>query len=364
MHSRTTAVPAAQAPPQAPAVAVVIPAYNEAEHIEETIAAVRAQTRLPDRIIVVDDCSSDGTGDIARELGVEVIRTPRNQGTKSQALNYALTEIASDITVNIDADTVLEPTALSAIIDAFVADPEVVLASGYTIPKGTGSCWERGRVVEYLFNIELYRMAQDSAGVPVVSAGCFLAFRTEAIRTYGGFNPNTMAEDMHLTWEVLLGGGKVRFVPGAVCRSADPSTWPVYFGQMNRWYRGFFQNLKLFWRTLHHRKLLGLFVWSSLVDACVFPVSMLIGLYALVGGLLDWTHPDWTIFLVTGLALDLALISFYAFRGAIRLGCVPLVARSIPYFYFLRTVNIGLWYRALYLEVIRGQQLRTWDKGH
>jgi cellulose synthase/poly-beta-1,6-N-acetylglucosamine synthase-like glycosyltransferase len=364
MHSRTTSVPAAQAPPVAPSVAVVIPAYNEADHIEETVAAVRRQTLLPDRIIVVDDCSSDGTGDIARALGVEVLRTLRNQGTKSQALNYALPDIDSDITVNIDADTVLEPGALAAIIEAFASDPEVVLASGYTLPKGTGSVWERGRLVEYLFNVELYRMTQDSVGVPVVSAGCFMAFRTQAVKALGGFNPNTMAEDMHLTWEVLLGGGKVRFVAGAVCRSADPSSWPVYSRQMNRWYRGFFQNLKLFWRTLHRRKFLGLFVWASIVDGVLFPVSLLLGLYALLGGLLEYHNTNWAVFLATGILVDLLLITTYAMRGAVRLDCLGLVVRSIPYFYFLRTVNIVLWYRSLYLEVIRGQRLRTWDKGH
>ncbi len=344
-------------------VAVVIPAYNEAEHITETIDAVRRQTRQPDHIIVVDDCSSDGTGDLARELDVEVVRTTRNQGSKSQALNYVLPRIDADITINIDADTVLEPDALAALLDVFAEDPEVVLASGYTVPKGTGTMWERGRLVEYLFNVELYRMAQDSVGVPVVSAGCFMAFRTKAVKLYGGFNPNTMAEDMHLTWEVLIRGGKVRFVTGAVCRSADPSTWPVYFRQMNRWYRGFFQNLKLFWRTLHQRRMLGLFVWSSMIDGLLFPASLLFGLYALAGGLLGH-HMNWTVFLLTGLVLDLALISVYALRGAVRLDCMGLTVRSIPYFYVLRTINIALWYRALFLEIVRGEQLRTWDKGH
>ncbi|HEY3247339.1 MAG TPA: glycosyltransferase family 2 protein [bacterium] len=359
MHVRTTSAPAADGL----SVAVVIPAYNEADHIAETIDAVRRQTRQPDRIIVVDDCSSDGTGDIARALGIAVVRTARNQGTKGQVLNYVLPQIDTDLTINIDADTVLEHDALTALVEVFAADPDVVLASGYTVPKGTRSTWERGRLVEFLFNVELYRMAQESVGVPVVSAGCFMAFRTQAVKAYGGFNPNTLAEDMHLTWEVLLRGGKVRFVAGAVCRSVDPSTWPVYFRQMNRWYRGFFQNLKLFWRTLHRRRMLGLFVWASMVDGLLFPASLLLGLYAFAGVLVGH-RMNWAMFLVTGIALDLMLISFYALRGAVRLDCVGLVVRSIPHFYLLRILNIGVWYRALYLEVVRGQQLRIWDKGH
>ena len=62
-------------------MAVVIPAYNRVEMVRRAVCSVNAQTRFaPAELIVVDDCSSDGTGDVARELGADVLRTPRNLG--------------------------------------------------------------------------------------------------------------------------------------------------------------------------------------------------------------------------------------------------------------------------------------------
>jgi glycosyltransferase involved in cell wall biosynthesis len=62
-------------------VSVVIPAYNRAEMVRRAVCSVNTQVRFaPAELIVVDDCSSDGTGEVARELGAEVVRTPRNLG--------------------------------------------------------------------------------------------------------------------------------------------------------------------------------------------------------------------------------------------------------------------------------------------
>jgi glycosyltransferase involved in cell wall biosynthesis len=62
-------------------VSVVIPAYNRAEMVGRAVCSVNTQVRFtPAEVIVVDDCSSDATGQVARELGADVVRTPRNLG--------------------------------------------------------------------------------------------------------------------------------------------------------------------------------------------------------------------------------------------------------------------------------------------
>jgi N-acetylglucosaminyltransferase len=71
-------------------VTVIVPAYNEENGIRDTLAALARQTVSPERVIVVDDCSQDNTGHIAREYGVDVLRPPRNLGSKARAQNYAL----------------------------------------------------------------------------------------------------------------------------------------------------------------------------------------------------------------------------------------------------------------------------------
>ncbi len=85
-----------------PEVAVLIPAYNEEYYIGGTILGVRASGSA-DRIIVVDDGSTDDTAAVAARSGAEVLRIESNRG-KGYALNYGLQRIKSGIVVFIDAD--------------------------------------------------------------------------------------------------------------------------------------------------------------------------------------------------------------------------------------------------------------------
>ena len=78
------------------AVTAIIPAYNEAANIRATIRSIQSQTYHVTQIIVVDDCSTDGTGDIARELGATVLRPPRNTGSKAAAQSYALPHVQTE----------------------------------------------------------------------------------------------------------------------------------------------------------------------------------------------------------------------------------------------------------------------------
>jgi len=81
----------------------IIPAYNEAEHITEVISRVRP---FVDEIVVVDDCSSDDTAQLAQAAGATVLKHPinRGQGAALQTGNdYALLKNA-DIIIHFDAD--------------------------------------------------------------------------------------------------------------------------------------------------------------------------------------------------------------------------------------------------------------------
>jgi biofilm PGA synthesis N-glycosyltransferase PgaC len=69
---------------------VLVPAYNEASTIADTIRSIQDQIVPADEILVIDDCSSDNTADIARSLGVTVMQPPKNTGSKAGAQNFAL----------------------------------------------------------------------------------------------------------------------------------------------------------------------------------------------------------------------------------------------------------------------------------
>jgi len=102
-----------------PLLTVVMPVYNELATVEEVIRRVLA---LPLRVqlVVVDDCSTDGTGDLlARlrdELGFTLVRQPKNQG-KGAALRTGFTQVSGDLVVIQDADLEYSPEELPALIE-------------------------------------------------------------------------------------------------------------------------------------------------------------------------------------------------------------------------------------------------------
>jgi glycosyltransferase involved in cell wall biosynthesis len=128
---------------------VIVPAYNEADSLADTIKSLFEQTTPPREIVVVDDCSTDGTGEVAEHLGVTVLRPPVNSGSKAGAQTFALRYVETEFVMAIDADTVLAFDGIELLAAVFT-DPEVVAASGFVLPRHMSTMWERGRYVEYL----------------------------------------------------------------------------------------------------------------------------------------------------------------------------------------------------------------------
>jgi cellulose synthase/poly-beta-1,6-N-acetylglucosamine synthase-like glycosyltransferase len=129
--------------PQTPLMTLVIAAYNEAEHIADTVRNKLEQDYPADRleVIVVSDGSDDGTDDAVRALGdarVQLLRQEPRQG-KTAALNLAADQARGELLVFSDANSLYEPGALRALAAAF-ADPSVGYVTGkmiYGNPDGS-----------------------------------------------------------------------------------------------------------------------------------------------------------------------------------------------------------------------------------
>lgn len=83
-------------------ITVLIPAFNEERYIADTLYGVKS-AGIANRVLVVDDCSTDNTSSIAQDAGAEVIRRISNRG-KGNALNTGLKSIISGVVVFIDGD--------------------------------------------------------------------------------------------------------------------------------------------------------------------------------------------------------------------------------------------------------------------
>lgn len=335
-------------------ITVVIPAYNEEGSIADTIESIKKQTYPVDRILVVDDCSSDRTGEIARKAGVEVVRTSKNSGTKAQTQNYGIQFVDTDLVATIDADTLLDPKAIEKVVPCFV-DKKVAATCGFIIPQKIKTKWEKARFIEYLFGIFIFKEAQNLWGAPIVSSGCFSVFSNKILKEFGGFPDRSIAEDMDLTWQQLENGYRVIVVPDARCYPIEPHNYPIYRRQVERWLRGFLQNVKAHKLKLLKNKRLAFFISWCLFDALTFPVS-------LVFMVLIALHFGW--FALTIPLMDVAIVTSSALWVARKEKKVGLALRSIPWYYAIRPINAYLFFKSVWKEWFVQDQLRVWEKGH
>src|SRR3989344_4442932 len=127
---------------------IIVPAYNEEASVSDTVKSLLNQTTPPKEVIVIDDCSTDNTAEVARTAGARVIKPPQNTGTKAGAQNYALSLVETEFVMAIDADTTIAPDGVEKLIKAMEED-RVVAACGSVIPRHKNTIWERGRYIEY-----------------------------------------------------------------------------------------------------------------------------------------------------------------------------------------------------------------------
>lgn len=107
----------------------VIPAYNASRHLADAIGSVRAQTRAVDELIVVDDCSTDDTADVARSQGARVVRQPRNMGPAA-ARNAGLAAATTELVAFLDADDRWLPDHCALVAGLLDEHPNAVVAAG------------------------------------------------------------------------------------------------------------------------------------------------------------------------------------------------------------------------------------------
>lgn len=338
-----------------PGLTVIVPAFNEAENIADTVRSLVEQTIPPAAIIVVDDCSNDETGTIAESLGATVLRPAENTGSKAAAQNVALPHVDTTLTMALDADTVLAPDALERLLPSF-DEPKVASACGFVLPRHVRTTWERGRYIEYLFAFTFFKPIQNYYKKPLISSGCFSAYRTADLAAVGGWSDRTLAEDMDLTWSFYEAGREVRFVPEAVCYPIEPSNLGFMRKQLRRWSHGFVQNVVLHWKHVLHlgflRSMLAVAVW----DAFIAPLC-----YFVVIPLLAVLITPWYL---VGYLIDVPAVVIPVIVGAAARKELPKALASLPAFFVLRIVNGAHMLEALWSEVGVKNRLVVYEKGH
>ena len=166
-----------------PAVSVVIPAYNAERTISAVLEALSSQVPAPDEVIVVDDCSTDGTAAVARRFGARVVRTDES-GYAGGARNRGWDAAGGDVVVFLDSDAVPASTWSAGLHRALAEFPGAIVGCARTFSAETKWGWVAH------FQVETPYLARGAPRrVPFVSSFCMAVPRNSSIRwdeSYGG----------------------------------------------------------------------------------------------------------------------------------------------------------------------------------
>ncbi|MEU3487265.1 bifunctional polysaccharide deacetylase/glycosyltransferase family 2 protein [Streptomyces massasporeus] len=232
-------------------VTVIVPAYNEKECIANTLDSLARSTH-PIEIIVVDDGSTDGTSEIAREaalaLGMTNVRVVRQENAgKPAALNNGVRSARHDIVVMMDGDTVFEPDTVRQLVQPF-ADLEVGAVAGNAKVGNRTTVIGAWQHIEYVMGFNLDRRMYDLLRCMPTIPGAIGAFRREAVLQVGGMSEDTLAEDTDITIAMHRDGWRVVYQEHARAWTEAPGSLKQLWSQRYRWSYGTMQAL---WK---HRK--------------------------------------------------------------------------------------------------------------
>lgn len=120
-------------------VSAMVPVYNEVETLSQVITQLNEIEEITE-IIVVDDCSTDGTRDVLKNFKCEKLKVfyhNKNQG-KTAAINTALKEVTSDVVIIQDADLEYDPSEIPMVLDPILTGrADVVYGSRFLVRKAS-----------------------------------------------------------------------------------------------------------------------------------------------------------------------------------------------------------------------------------
>lgn len=285
-------------------IVALVPAHNEQASITLTVAALRAQTVPPDRILVVADNCTDDTVEMAQLAGAEVMESVDNTSAKAGALNQALDWISpslrgDDLILIQDADSILAPDFIERAIANLDADPKLGAVGG-VFRGGPG-----GGFVGHLQRNEYARYARDVArlgGKCLVVTGTAAVFKAKTLREVsqarldgkippgdgagGVYDTTVLTEDNELSFALLHLGYGIKSPGECSLETEVMQTWGDLWRQRLRWKRGAVENCfqygltRVTWRYWGRQllTLMGVIVTFLYIGSLIWSVAVFGGI--------------------------------------------------------------------------------------
>jgi cellulose synthase/poly-beta-1,6-N-acetylglucosamine synthase-like glycosyltransferase len=246
-----------------PAVTVQLPVYNERYVVNRLIEAAAAIDYPRDRLeIQVLDDSTDETREIVarkvaelRARGIDVAHLARGDrsGFKAGALQHGLERAKGEFLAVFDADFVPPPSILREMIPYF-GDPGVgVVQSRWQHMNQDYSLLSQAQAISLDGHFVIEHAARMSGGRFFNFNGTAGVLRKACVTDAGGWQSDTLTEDLDLSYRAQLRGWRFVFAPHVLCPSELPVEMNAFKAQQHRWVKGSIQVarklLPIIWRS-------------------------------------------------------------------------------------------------------------------
>nr|WP_317170433.1 glycosyltransferase [Galbibacter sp. BG1] len=271
-----------------PPVSILAPAFNEAANVVDNVRSLLTINYPFYEIVVINDGSKDDTlarliksfnlveddtlyHDFIDTQPIKSVYVSKNKsfknlkvidkknGGKADALNAGINICRNDLICSIDVDCILEGDAILKMVKPFLNGKKKVIAAGGIIRIANSCVVEDGRIVEvrlpdtyiaraqvieYFRAFLMGRMAWSRIDGLLLISGAFGMFDKDTVMEAGGYNTNTVGEDMELLVRMRRRMRKkkepysVGFIPDPLCWTEVPQKWRILHRQRNRWARG------------------------------------------------------------------------------------------------------------------------------
>lgn len=280
--------PARVKPRRYPPVTILIPAFNEECSIRETVQSVLDQDYPGElTILLINDGSSDGTVKEVLSMGLQdqrlrLIDLPHNGG-KSAALNEGLRQSETDLIVSVDADCWVKRNGVLNLVERYLGDPvNTGAVAGAILIRNSRKNWLcKAQEWDYFLGIAAVKRVQSLFQGTLVAQGAFSLYERSAIERVGGW-PNTVGEDIVLTWRLLGEGFRVGHAADACAFTNCPDTIWKFVKQRQRWSRGLIEAFRDSPRLIVKSRWSSMFiVWNA-----IFPIMDLAYTIGFIPGLI------------------------------------------------------------------------------
>ena len=338
-----------------PTLHAIVPCLNESKRVYLTAQSVFKSNYPKNKIklTIVDDGSTDDThmwlSKAKEEFGCNVIILEKNGG-KRKAIQTALRNNDSEVSVLIDSDVNISKNGLREIVRGF-SDEKIAIVCGNTgVSNADANLLTRMQELYYYLSYRLFRSAESYFKTVVCCTGSFSAYRTNVLKDVATDNwvnhkflgtPRTFGDDRSLTRLVLSKGYDTVYQPYANASTVVPDTLVSFINQQSRWKRGYFFEALMASTHMWQRPFgAALLFYLSLLLLIMGPIVMI---YCLVlSTLLVGTMPIGYVTAIFAISiLHQVFFSIFKEANVLKIGALTLLP-AVPFWVFTTIILVPL----------------------